>query len=79
MQANSEGRLLRGADAIKDYLNERMKGGSPVTRAAVYRMVESGKLPVTRLGAKGTEVWITTTRVDQAFGLVESSEAIAAQ
>lgn len=71
MQEKSEGRLLRGAAAITDYIRERQGGGKPITRAAVYRMIESQKLPITRLGPKGTEIWTTTTRVDEAFGLAE--------
>lgn len=69
MQANSEGRLLRGANAIKDYVNDKLAGGTPFSRSAIYRMIESGRLPVTKLGGDRSEIFTTTAKVDQALGL----------
>jgi hypothetical protein len=69
MQALCENGLLRGAQAIADYLNSLMIGGQPVSRAAVYRMIESGKLPVTRLGSKGTELWARKRDLDKLLGM----------
>lgn len=53
---------------MADRINESMAGGKPVSRAAVYRMIEGGKLPVRRLGEKG-EVWTTDVELLAAFGL----------
>lgn len=69
MQGLSENGLLRGAQAIADYLNSHLAGGQPVSRAAVYRMIESERLPVTRLGNKGTEIWARTRDVDNLLGI----------
>jgi hypothetical protein len=74
MQAVSENGLLRGAQAIADYLNAKMIGGQPVTRAAVYRMAAGGKLPVTRLGSKGTEIWARSSAIDKLLGLEPDEE-----
>jgi hypothetical protein len=68
MQLASDG-LLRGAQAIADYLNSLMIGGQPVSRAAVYRMIEAEKIPVTRLGDKGTEVWARKRDLDKLLGI----------
>lgn len=61
--------LLRGAKAITDYINSRMAGGDPLSVHATYRFIEAGKISVTRLGGKRTEVWTTKRKVDEAFGL----------
>jgi len=71
--ASSDG-FLRGAQAIADYLNCLMIGGRPVSRAAVYRMVETGKIPVRRLGEKRSEIWARKCDVDQLLGLSASEE-----
>lgn len=68
MQAQSTGRLLRGGTGIMEHIRKMQAGGTPVSRAAVYRWIESGKIPVFRQDPKG-EVWTTTDLVDQAFGL----------
>jgi hypothetical protein len=67
-QPLSSDRALRGAMAMRDYINSRLGGGPRVSRPAVYRMIETGKIPVTRLADKG-EVWSTTGRIDEALGL----------
>lgn len=74
MQAQSTGRLLRGGTGIRDHIRKRQAGGPLVSRAAVYRWIESGKIPVFRQDPKG-EVWTTTDLVDQAFGLVPQEDA----
>jgi hypothetical protein len=71
MQAPSDRGLLRGAQAIADYLNSRMIGGKPVSRSAVYRMIEGGKIAVTRMGEKRSEMWSTRAEVDRSLGLAE--------
>ncbi len=71
--------LIRGAQAIADYLNSKIAGGPPISRAAVYRMAEDGKIKVFRLGAKKSEIWSTTGHLDKvissAMGLRESEAA----
>jgi hypothetical protein len=74
MQGNSDTGLLRGAQAIADYLNSHLVGGTPVSRAAAYRMIEAGKIPVTRLGNKGTEVWARRRDVDKVLGIEPQSQ-----
>jgi hypothetical protein len=59
--------LLRGAEAIRVYLNRRMIGGKPLSRDAVYRLIEEGQIPVTRFGAKGAEVWARQSDLDALF------------
>ena len=68
-------RLLRGAQAITDYLNSKLEGGRPVSRAATYRMIENGKLPVKKLGEKGAEIWANTRDLDALLGLGEAYES----
>jgi hypothetical protein len=69
--------LLRGAKAITDHINSRLVGGSPLSVHAAYRLIEEGKIPVTRLGGKRAEVWTTKRRVDEAFGLGTQPAAAA--
>lgn len=61
------GGLLRGAEAIRVYLNRRLIGGKPLSRGAVYRMIEEGLVPVTRFGRKGAEVWARQADIDRLF------------
>lgn len=63
----NDGGLLRGAEAIRVYLNRRMIGGKPLSRGAVYRLIEEGRLPVTRFGPKGAEVWARQDDLDRLF------------
>lgn len=73
MQGNSDDGLFRGADAIADYLNSRMIGGKSVTRWAVYRMINSGRLPATRLGEKGSEIWVRKGDLDRLLGIAAAA------
>jgi hypothetical protein len=75
MQAPTSDGLLRGAKAIANHINSRMAEGEPLSIPATYRLIEAGKIPVTRLGGKRTEVWSTKQRVDEAFGLTPPAEA----
>jgi hypothetical protein len=69
------GGLLRGAEAIRVYLNRRLIGGKPLSRDAVYRLIEEGRLPVTRFGPKGAEIWARASDLDDLFaGVAEGSE-----
>lgn len=61
------GGLLRGAEAIRVYLNRRMVGGKPLSRGAVYRLIEEGVIPTTRLGKKGAEVWARAEDIERVF------------
>lgn len=64
-------RALRGAEAIRTYVNSLLGGKSePVSRSALYRMIGSGKLPVSRLSEnKRAEVWSTERKIAAALGL----------
>lgn len=64
---NEQSGLLRGAEAIRVYLNRRLIGGKPLSLGAVYRLIEEGQLPVTRFGAKGAEVWARQDDIDRLF------------
>jgi hypothetical protein len=75
LQAPTSDGLLRGAKAIADHINSRMAGGEPLSVHAAYRLIVAGKIPVTRLGGKRTEVWTTKQKVDDAFGLTPPAEA----
>ena len=66
-QLAETGGLLRGAEAIRVYLNRRMIGGKPLSRDGVYRLIEDGRIPVTRFGAKGAEVWARQDDLDRLF------------
>jgi hypothetical protein len=66
--------FLRGAQAIADYLNGLVIGGRPVSRAAVYRMVETGKIPVKRLGEKRSEIWARKCDLDRLLGMSAPEE-----
>jgi len=69
------GGLLRGAEAIRVYLNRRLIGGKPVSRVTVYRMIEAGVIPVSRLGRKGAELWARQADLDDLFaGVADGSE-----
>ena len=68
MQGISENGLFRGAQAMADYLNSHLMGGKPLSRAAVYRMVEDDKIPVIRLGDKRSEIWARKSDLDQVLG-----------
>ena len=63
--------LLRGAEAIRVYINRRMIGGKPLSRDAVYRLIEEGQIPVTRFGSKGAEVWARQADLDGLFEPME--------
>lgn len=63
----SEPTLVRGAQAIADYLNKQIICGKPLSRAAAYRLIEDGRIPVTRLGKKRSEVWARRSDLDQLF------------
>ena len=70
MPENIEGAggLLRGAEAIRRYLNSRMIGGKPLSLGAVYRLIDEGKLPVTRFASrKGGEIWARQADLDGMF------------
>lgn len=67
--------VIRGAQAIADYLNAMIVGGEPLTRAAVYRMIEDGRIPATRLGRGRTEVWAHKADLDQLFSRTERKVA----
>lgn len=54
---------------MADYLNGHLMGGKPLTRAAVYRIVEDDKLPVIRLGRKRSEIWARKCDLDRLLGL----------
>jgi hypothetical protein len=54
---------------MADYLNTHLIGGKPLTRAAVYRMVEDSKFPVIRLGEKRSEIWARKSDLDKLLGL----------
>jgi hypothetical protein len=69
VQAPTENGLYRGAQAIADYLNSHLNGGKPLTRAAVYRMVEDDKIPVIRLGQKRSEIWARKSDLDRLLRL----------
>jgi hypothetical protein len=64
--------LLRGAEAIRVYLNRRLVGGKPLSRGAVYRLIEEGRLPITRFGPKGAEVWARQADLDDLFAGVDN-------
>jgi hypothetical protein len=68
VQGFSENGFFRGAQAMADYLNSHLMGGKPLTRAAVYRMVEDDKIPVIRLGQKRSEIWARKSDLDQVMG-----------
>jgi hypothetical protein len=68
-QMQAETGILRGARAIMEHVNGRMAGGRPYSRGAIYRLISEGKLPVRRLGPKGTELISTAEAVDAALGL----------
>ena len=79
MDVDQAGGLLRGAEAIRVYLNRRLIGGKPLSRGAVYRLIEEGRLPVTRFGPKGGEVWARQVDIDGLFefdsgGIANGSE-----
>ena len=60
------GGLLRGAEAIRVYLNRRMIGGKRLSRESVYRLIHEGRLPVIRFGDnKNAEVWARSTDLDR--------------
>lgn len=78
VQAHSENGLFRGAQAMADYLNSHLMGGKPLTRAAVYRMVEDDKLPVIRLGEKRSEIWARKSDLDRLLGMEPEAERLVA-
>lgn len=59
--------LIRGAQAIADYLSGQIVCGKPISRAACYRLIEDGRIPVTRLGKKKSEVWARKSDLDGLF------------
>jgi hypothetical protein len=67
--------LLRGAEAIRVYLNRRLIGGKPLSRGAVYRLIEEGRLPVTRFGGARTEVWARQADIDAIFETIAGGVA----
>lgn len=69
VQGPTDNGLYRGAQAIADYLNSHLNGGKPLTRAAVYRMVEDDKIPVIRLGQKRSEIWARKNDLDKLLGM----------
>lgn len=62
--------LIRGAQAIADYLNRRLAGGRRLNKKAVYHMVETGRLPVSRLDG-GREIWARQADLDKFPEAVE--------
>jgi len=65
---DQSGGLLRGAEAIRVYLNRRLIGGKPLSRGSVYYLIENGKIPVTRFGSnKNAEVWARQVDLDRLF------------
>lgn len=69
------GGLLRGAEAIRVYLNRRLIGGKPLTTKSVYRLIEEGRIPITRFGGARSEVWARTDDIDRLFaGIANGSE-----
>jgi hypothetical protein len=69
MQEDSKDGLLRGAQAMADYLNSQLIGGKKWTRSAIYRMVEDEKIPVVRLGHKRSEILARKSVLDKALGI----------
>lgn len=59
---------------MTDYANSRLAGGKPWTRSAMYRLIESGTIRVTRLGNKGTTVLATKNAIDEALGLIAGAD-----
>jgi len=67
MDQQSDG-LLRGAEAIRVYLNRRMIGGKRLSRESVYYLIHEGRIPVTRFGsAKNAEIWARQVDLDRLF------------
>ena len=68
MQEQTEGRLIRGAGNIADYINTLSDESSQISRATVYRWIESGRIPVVRMTeGKRSEVWSRTGWIDKLF------------
>jgi hypothetical protein len=69
---DQSGGLLRGAEAIRVYLNRRMIGGKRLSRDSVYHLIHEGRIPVVRFGsAKNAEIWARQVDLDRLFDPTE--------